>query len=109
MLSLSVKAETWLQYGNNIECPDALELRNESYSIFNDCYGFEPKEPIIETGKIEIDGEYISFLYRKVQQRSFLQGDAKSQKLKILVKTSNELHLQDGSRIFRFKIINVPN
>lgn len=105
-ISIWANAQTWIQHGDDIECPDVLNIQGESYIIFNDCYGFDPKEPIIETGKIAWEGDYISFLYRKVRQRSFLQGDAKSQKLKVLKNNGSELHLQDESRVFKFKISN---
>lgn len=107
-ICLKAEAQIWLQYGDDIECPDALEISQPNYTILNDCYGLDRQKPIIETGIVEFEGEYISFLKRKVLQRSFLQGDAKSQKLMIIKKSSTELHLKDGSNSFRFKISNVP-
>ncbi|MEH6638605.1 MAG: hypothetical protein V7717_04980 [Porticoccaceae bacterium] len=109
LLSFSAQSETWLQFGDGIECPDALELRDQSYTIFNDCYGFDPRNPVIETGQIEKEEEYIYFSSRKVKQVSFLQDGTTSLKLKVLLKTDSDFHLQSGLKIFKFKIINVPN
>ncbi|MBQ4810263.1 hypothetical protein J8M20_02900 [Pseudoalteromonas luteoviolacea] len=109
LMSFPASAYTWLQYGEELECPDALEFNGDNYIIYNDCYGFDPREPIIESGHIETDNDYVYFLNRKVKQQSFLQGHTKSQKLKILLRNEHELNLQRGSRIFMFKRIKWTN
>jgi hypothetical protein len=104
----SANAELWIQVGGGSECPDVLELNESSYVIFNDCYGVDPKNPIIESGALNREGEYLSFWQRKVKELSFLTGDAKSQRLKVLEGSSNELHLLGESRLFIFRQYNVP-
>lgn len=38
--------------GGAIECPDLLIFdSNGNYSIVNDCYGIEPRNPVTESGK----------------------------------------------------------
>ncbi len=109
LLSFSANAETWIQYDEKIECPDVLELSGNNFIIFNDCYGLDPKEPIIETGKVEIGNNYFFFSDRKIKQQSFLQENTKRQKLKVLLKTKDELKLQSGTKVFMFKRIKLPN
>ncbi|WP_125561731.1 hypothetical protein [Pseudoalteromonas rubra] len=109
LLNFPASADTWLQFGEELECPDALKLKGGNYRIYNDCYGFDPKEPIIESGNIEFDNDYFYFFNRKVNQPSFLQNGAQSQKLKVLLRNKHELNLQKGTRVFIFKRITLPN
>ncbi len=39
-----------------VECPDLIHLRKDgAYVVLNDCYGFNPIEPITEEGKWSYD------------------------------------------------------
>ncbi|KZN40379.1 hypothetical protein N483_17655 [Pseudoalteromonas luteoviolacea NCIMB 1944] len=83
-----------------------MKLQGESYSIYNDCYGVDPRNPIIETGSITLDESHIIFHARKIKQASFLQGGASSQTLIVLLKSDTKLHLRYGKSIFKFKKVD---
>ena len=108
LISTSVKAELWLQYGVNLECPDAIELNNGTYIIYNDCYGFDPVNPVIETGNYRIEGNSIFFKNRNSKVESFLGKNSENQCLEIKSKTKEELHLKNENHAFRFRVRYVP-
>ena len=108
LFTATTYAEMWVLIDGDSECPDVLEVNEASYVILNDCYGLDPKNPIIESGSFTSGDGYFSFLLRKVEQPSFLKGDSKSKKFRTLKSPNDELHLQDGSRVFKFRQHYVP-
>ncbi|MBQ4836585.1 hypothetical protein [Pseudoalteromonas luteoviolacea] len=106
VFSFSVYSQAWLQVESNVECPDLLKLQGERYSIYNDCYGTDPRHPIIETGNIILNENHITFHTRSINQDSFLQRGTNSIKLIVLLKTDAKLHLRYGKSIFKFKKVD---
>jgi len=103
LFTATTYAEMWVLVDGDAECPDVLEINEANYVILNDCYGFDPKNPIIESGSFDSEDGYLSFSQRKVEQPSFLKGNSKSKKFRILKSPSDELHLQGESRVFKFR------
>ena len=103
LFTATTYAEMWVLVDGDAECPDVLEINQANYVILNDCYGFDPKNPIVESGNIDSEDGYLSFLQRKVEQPSFLKGDPESKRFKMLKSSSDELHLQDETRVFKFR------
>lgn len=99
-------AETWIQVSDGtymLECPDAITFDKEKYVIFNDCYGLDPKYPVIETGRYENKEGFISFIQREPTQQSFLGEDTRDRKLTLERKYSS-VRLSDGAITFYFKV-----
>lgn len=99
-------AESWRQVSDGtymLECPDFIEFSSVTYEILNDCYGEDPRYPVIETGSYSIEKDFIVFTERQPKQESFLSGDAKSQNLE-LHRSDDSIKLVDGSNIFYFVI-----
>ena len=60
----AASAESWMQTseeGGPLECPDVIELSNGQYHVLNDCYGMDPKRPVIETGEYSCGAGRITF------------------------------------------------
>jgi len=102
-ISTAVKADSWILTNDDTECPDVIEFDESRYIILNDCYGFNPKHPVIEMGVIIKTGNAITFLERNIKQQSFLQHGDKPQTYNVTTNTIDKLYLQKGSVVYKFK------
>ena len=108
LFTATTYAEMWVLVDGDAECPDVLVVKEASYIILNDCYGIDPKNPIIESGRFKSENGYFSFIQSKIDQPSFLKGDSISKKFKVLKSPGDELHLKDKSKVFKFRLHNGP-
>ena len=94
-------SQSWIEVSGDYECPDLLVLSASKYEIYNDCYGFDPRNPIVESGNIERNEGIITFSDRTIEQPSFL-GEEGNKEFEILVKTEKELSIKAGEVIHSF-------
>lgn len=79
----SILVGEWLLKGavgqpSPVECPDLLMLRKDgSYSVLNDCYGVDLRNPTTEVGKWAFGegNDELSFERRQFEGNYFLGGD----------------------------------
>lgn len=56
-----------------IECPDIILVNEDStYKVFNDCYGRDTNNPIVETGKWELTSDSLIFTNRNFETNHYL-------------------------------------
>lgn len=68
----SLSSGIWLSIGVNgkmPECPNAIIFKSSTYEVLNDCYGHNPKHPIIETGKYKHSINILEFTDRNTRQK----------------------------------------
>jgi hypothetical protein len=99
-------SESWIEVSGDYECPDLLVLSESMYEIYNDCYGFDPRNPIVDSGNIERNEGVITFTKRTIKQPSFL-GEEGNKEFEVLIKTEKELSIRSGDVIHSFKVFPV--
>ncbi len=76
------------------ECSDVFVFSTDgSYKIFNDCYGQNKKEPIVESGKWKVSESKIYFNDRKFTSNYTLYSVNKSVVLTITSLTADSLKI----------------
>lgn len=107
IFSLDVAAEVWFQTekdGSAIECPDVVVIGDSNYRILNDCYGQDPKNPVIESGIAVVNEEAVSFTDREVFQSTFVGAGQRNVQFKRSRVGDDLLHLSNESGTFYFRI-----
>lgn len=101
-LASATHSASWIEVSGDYECPNLLILFESRYEVFNDCYGFDPRSPVIDSGRFEeIDGHFI-FSERKIEQPSFLGGRG-VMSFEVISKTNTALRIRTGSITHTFK------
>ncbi len=106
ILCLDAAAEVWFQTekdGSAIECPDVVVIDKSEYEILNDCYGLDPKHPVIESGVVVMEKDAVSFVDREVSESTFLGEGQRNVQFKRSRVGDGILHLSNGSDIFYFR------
>ncbi|GAA6135174.1 hypothetical protein NBRC116188_19640 [Oceaniserpentilla sp. 4NH20-0058] len=82
----------WSLIEKNTGCPYSILFRkNGVYEILNDCYGFDPKLPIVEKGRFYIGNNEISFTKREIFSEYNFLGSNGLSSVKILSLNDKEL------------------
>lgn len=105
LFSANLLADTWLQVGEDgymIECPDAIELEESRYTIFNECYGVDPRNPVVEIGSYKLIENQVSFFEEYSSHESFVSIGSGIRKFKVQ-KNGKSLLLIRGEEVVHFK------
>jgi len=102
LASSIVRSKSWIEVSGDYECPDLLIFSGSEYEVINDCYGINPRKPVIDSGSFEIKDGYFIFTDRKNEHSSFF-GSGATGKFEIILKTENELHIRVGDIIHEFQ------
>lgn len=81
------------------ECPDLIEFRsNYSYIVLNDCYGNDPRKPIVETGKWEVaeSSKKVILKERKFTTNHYLYSPKKQIEVAIVSLDGKKLKVRYG-------------
>ncbi|WP_298445769.1 hypothetical protein [uncultured Ferrimonas sp.] len=105
--SSAINAEEWIQKEAGIECPDLIKFESNKYYIFNDCYGFDPKNPIIESGEFKKRNNVYHLFNRQIEQQSFLLNKSATVDLKVTFQPNGEVVFKNGSNHNVFKLIRL--
>ena len=82
---------------SHIECPDVLRFNtNKKYCIYNDCFGPDPKQPIVETGQWELKINILSLKQRKFTTNYFFFSADKTIQFNLVRISSDTLCLEYG-------------
>ncbi len=85
--------------GSLPECPDMIEFKsNGSYVVYNDCYGPDAKNPVVERGKWEVNKPLNKLI---LKERSFainytLYSSDKKIELDIIALNANTMKVRFG-------------
>ena len=96
--------ETVAEDGSKIECPSFLFIDGGSYEVLNDCYGMEPKHPVVESGRIEQSESSVSFIDRAVDQPVFIGDGDDDVEFSVVERGGDYIVLGLDSRLYRFQI-----
>lgn len=98
-----MRALTWEQVNSQseqIECPNIIIFGKKTYRILNDCYGDDPKSPIMETGEFKQSDNALVLTHRKIKTSDLFsnQDDLHFQ----LIRFGDFVKLKYGERTYFF-------
>lgn len=104
-LSFQSSASIWEQVNRanvKVECPNVIIFSEHKYRMLNDCYGHDPRDPIMETGDFEKSENSLTLTNRKVKvddlftHREDIQFE--------LLRSSNSIQLRNSERSYYFTV-----
>jgi len=107
----AIEGTSWLQVnkeGYSIECPDFVKFTKHEYSIFNDCYGNKPTNPIIEYGSYKIKDQFLLFERNEIIKNHSFLGNGLAAKVNTQMIRNNtkemEIKINEKSIFFKSKL-----